>query len=195
MAEREQILVETLSGDPMDLLDPDPASIHIEDIAHSLGNACRFNGHTSSFYSVAEHSVLVSCLIARMTCSRDLVLAGFLHDAHEAYLGDIPTPIKRLLPGWERLVRGMDRSIAEHFGCDPDLFVSPEVELADRMALSMEARLLMKRRTEGLLPEDLISEDQLPPTIVHETGFRWPALAGPRRASMLFSSMADYLGI
>ena len=192
--EKEQILVETFSGQAMDLLRPDSELIHLDDIAHSLGNNCRFNGHTSSYYSVAEHSVLVACLVEKMTSSRHLVLAGFLHDAHEAYLGDIPTPIKQNLPGWKELSGLMDEAIGKRFTVDPELFQSPEVELADRMALSMEAGLLMKRRTRGLLPDDLIRPEDLPRRVIGESGFRWPTLAGPRRATLLFTEMARYLG-
>lgn len=178
----------------MDLLDPDPGSILLDDIAFSLGNACRFNGHTSSYYSVAEHSVLVSCLVEAMNPNRDLVVAGLLHDAHEAYLGDIPTPIKQTLPGWQELAERMDRAVGQSFCADPVLFRSPEVELADRMALSMEARILMKCRTRGLLAGDLIPAENLPDRI-SGNGFHWPTLAGPLRAALLFQERARSLGL
>lgn len=71
-------------------LDPRPEEICIEDIAHALSNLCRFTGHTRTFYSVAEHSVRVS-----WACDLNSALWGLLHDASEAYLCDISSPMKR----------------------------------------------------------------------------------------------------
>lgn len=86
----------------VDPLDMTPDDIDILDIAHSLSLQCRFNGHSHGFYSVAAHSVLVSDYIERKLtnegCSwpymRRFALAGLLHDASEAYLCDIPRPLK-----------------------------------------------------------------------------------------------------
>lgn len=72
------------------------ADIDICDIAHALSNLCRFNGHTARFYSVAEHCLHVADLLEHMDCDRETVLAGLLHDAAEAYTGDIISPIKHL---------------------------------------------------------------------------------------------------
>ena len=84
--------VETRSGKKVTFLDPKRDDIDITDIAYALANQCRFNGHCAPFYSVAEHSVAVSSLLPP-----ELQLAGLLHDAAEAYLGDIPSPIKQFL--------------------------------------------------------------------------------------------------
>lgn len=76
-------------------LDLQPGEVQIEEIAHALSNICRFGGRCSEFYSVAQHSVLVATIVAHTLGRPDLELAGLMHDAAEAYLGDIPTPLKR----------------------------------------------------------------------------------------------------
>lgn len=82
--------IQTRSGVKFYPLDPDPALIRIDDIAHSLANQCRFSGHSKRFYSVAEHSVIMSGLFETYVCR----LEALLHDAAEAYLTDVPSPIK-----------------------------------------------------------------------------------------------------
>lgn len=72
--------------------------IRIEDIAHSLSQQCRFNGHTKEFYSVAQHCCLMARYFEHAKFENRMILAALLHDAAEAYLGDIPTPIKNCLP-------------------------------------------------------------------------------------------------
>lgn len=72
-----------------------PEDWNTEDVAHALSNQCRFSGHTCEFYSVAEHSVHVANEIYRRTAEKSLALSGLLHDASEAYLVDIPRPLKR----------------------------------------------------------------------------------------------------
>ena len=84
-------------GQRFDLARPDPALIDFGDIATALSRQCRFNGHGRLFYSVAEHSVLVSQLVIHVASEADqprLGLLGLLHDAHEAYLGDITRPVQ-----------------------------------------------------------------------------------------------------
>lgn len=84
--------IQTYSGKAFDLWDPQPDQIDITDIAHALSLQCRFNGHCRQFYSVAQHSVLVARLLPE-----PLRLYGLLHDAAEAYIGDIVRPLKERL--------------------------------------------------------------------------------------------------
>ena len=87
--------IQTASGVFFDIVNPRPEDVRIEDIAASLAKQCRFTGHTSSFYSVAQHSVGVCDLLLEQGYPEAVQLWGLLHDASEAYLVDLPTPIKR----------------------------------------------------------------------------------------------------
>lgn len=119
----------------------------LEDIAHSLGHLCRFTGHTKEFYSVADHSILVS-IIAENTGGDPF--EGLMHDAHEAYLGDFATPWKQELPEYAGLDARIYRPLRQAFHLPPQ--VSPEIKTADIVALYMEGRRLMPCRS-SLWPE------------------------------------------
>lgn len=99
--------IETYSGRDFNVLCPKPDDVCIEDIGHSLALQCRFSGHCSRFYSVAEHCVRCAELIARQGHGLQLQLYALLHDAAEAYIGDITTPMKSLLPA----VRNIEHEI------------------------------------------------------------------------------------
>lgn len=86
--------LQTVSGRWVNPFDPDPDQIELTDIARALANQCRFGGHCRTFYSVAQHCVIVSELIEQEGASADDALAALMHDAGEAYLGDLPHPIK-----------------------------------------------------------------------------------------------------
>lgn len=89
--------METRSGKRVSLVDPQPEDIILEDIAEALGNLCRFTGHTKRFYSVAEHSLLVAHMAADRALPKETQLKFLMHDFHEAYIGDVSTPVTRLL--------------------------------------------------------------------------------------------------
>jgi 5'-deoxynucleotidase YfbR-like HD superfamily hydrolase len=89
--------VETSTGKYLDMENPTTDAIELEDIAHSLGNICRYNGHCLNYYSVAEHAVFVSTRLERKGYNKIIQLAGLHHDDAEAFLGDIPRPLKPLL--------------------------------------------------------------------------------------------------
>jgi len=89
--------IQTASGTKFDLLDPTPDMICLADIAKALSQVCRFGGHTRAFYSVAQHSVIVSSLLRDADCDYATIRWGLMHDAAEAYIGDITGPLKHLL--------------------------------------------------------------------------------------------------
>ena len=123
----------TSSGRFLDLLDPDPRDIDLMDIALGLSRECRFSGQTKVFYSVAQHSVLVSRLVPE-----EYALEGLLHDATEGILRDIAAPIKKLLPDYMKIEGLLDRVIRQKFGL-PEI-PSSAVIRADQILLATEFR-------------------------------------------------------
>jgi hypothetical protein len=116
--------------------------IEIEDIAHALSFQCRFSGHTKFFYSVAQHSVLVSHHLMHLHNDPEIALSGLLHDAAEAYLVDLPTPLKRLLADYGPAEHAIQRVIEAKFQLKCRLDDSC-VAWVDRLLLATEARDLM----------------------------------------------------
>ena len=116
-------------------MDARPEEVSIEDIAHALSNCCRWAGHCESFYSVAQHSVFVSSLLPAV-CS----LEGLLHDATEAYLVDVPRPVKVLLGGYVEAESRLMSVIADAFGLI--MPISKDVKAADNLALFCERKEL-----------------------------------------------------
>ncbi len=132
--------IETYSGARFTPMAPKAGAICIQDIAHSLSMQCRFGGHSKNFYSVAQHSVLVSYL-----CDSKDALHGLLHDASEAYLVDVPRPIKRSgkIKEYVTLEKKLQETINFRFALTP---AEPEsVKMADYKLLVTEARDLLKR--------------------------------------------------
>lgn len=131
--------IATYSGRKITPLNPDPADIDVEDIAHALANQCRFTGHVRKFYSVAQHSVLASTLV-----DDEFALDALLHDASEAYLADIARPIKNM-PGFGDVYHAaeqvLEEAVAERFGTRFPM--PPEVKVADNLMLWAEMRDLM----------------------------------------------------
>lgn len=92
--EHEQGKIRTWAGMYIDPFDPDPDVIRIDDIAHALSLICRYNGHVDRHYSVAQHSLEVVRYLEDHLCPTPVLLHGLLHDAAEAYMGDLPSPLK-----------------------------------------------------------------------------------------------------
>ena len=124
--------IRTRSGLWVDLQDPQPDQIEIADIAHGLSMTCRWNGQCSMFYSVAQHSVLCS-----MYTSAEFALPALMHDASEAYLGDVASPLKMMLGySYRGLEESMMEVIADKFNFQFPL--GPEVKEVDHNFLVTE---------------------------------------------------------
>lgn len=123
-----------------------------KDIAHALSMNCRFNGHVTQFYSVAEHSVMVAQIMA------DFVLGdpmeGLLHDATEAYLTDVPAPFKQFLPDMASFDGMLEGRLRKQYALPPKK--TPGCKTADWLALFIEAYWLMPSKGEIFLdPQNL----------------------------------------
>jgi hypothetical protein len=158
----------TVFGNVVDIERLTPRDIDIKTIAHALSNLCRWGGHTDRFYSVAQHSVIVANLCCDPNDEPDLYRCALLHDATEAYLVDLPRPIKHAMPDYQRLESLVWEVIAEAFGLPRQM--PPEVERADRLALRWEA--------ESLFPQTpaILREMGLPPP---GSGTRWGTVLSP----------------
>ncbi|NIV36398.1 MAG: phosphohydrolase [Anaerolineae bacterium] len=135
--------IQTFTGRMVDPCNPDPADIDLEDVAHALSHLCRFTGHASVFYSVAQHSLWVCDWLAHRGAKPVLQLAGLLHDASEAYLGDLNTPAKRQLRDYRDAEERVQRAVAEAFGLPFDLLVCRTVKEADEAAYESEKLALL----------------------------------------------------
>lgn len=188
--------VQTCHGAAVDLLDPDPATIHLQDIAVALARTPRFNGHTIDVFSVAQHSTLVLEILSETVplssaCNTRLGLAALLHDAHEAYMGDITMPVASV-PGMAEPIRAMkarlQRAIHIRFGLPEALPESWRAAIAhaDRVALATEKRdlLSVEPKPWGALPEPFFR--------TLDFGYRyWLAAQFPIRMRSLVAACAE----
>ena len=133
--ERPGYWIDTYTGHFFWVLDPRPEEVYINDIAHALSLMCRFNGLCSEFYSIGQHSIIVSD-----HCPKELKLYGLLHDAAEAYVSDVPTPVKKCLPGFKEIEDGILSAVFRKYGLD--FPIPEEVKTIDHGVLNDEAKVL-----------------------------------------------------
>lgn len=128
--------MQTIGGRAFYPADPRPEDVDIYDIARGLSNACRYTGQCLDFYSVAEHSVLVSRVVPPQ-----FALEALLHDATEAYIADLNRPVKLMLPEYQELEARIARVIAARFDLPDEQ--SAAVKQADDEVLMAEKRVLL----------------------------------------------------
>ncbi|MGE3509779.1 MAG: hypothetical protein AB7N65_12940 [Vicinamibacterales bacterium] len=152
------MLLQTFSGRTFAPLAPTTTDVALEDIAHALSHLCRFGGHVRTFYSVAQHAVLVSHALPP-----EFALWGLLHDASEAYLVDLPTPVKVTGPlaGYRGVETLIQRTIYQAFGLSGE--EPAAVHVADLQLLVLEARALLHPDGAARVAADAPADLVLPP--------------------------------
>jgi 5'-deoxynucleotidase YfbR-like HD superfamily hydrolase len=184
-----------LSGRRLDLLDPSPLDIEIEDLAHGLARVARWNGQTAGahIFSVAQHTLLVDEVARRRFGEPDrrLALALMLHDAPEYVIGDMISPFKAVIGGaYKAVERRLLGAIHRRFGLPPELpaEVVKMIKTADRGAAFLEATALAgfsvseARRFFGPRPI-------LPPAVERDHMTPWPATAAEQRFLARFAKI------
>lgn len=168
--------IETFSGKQIDLISPDPQQFTLEDIFHALCNIPRFGGHTSKFYSVGSHSYNVAKLVPD-----HLKFQAIMHDATEAFIGDMPTPFKRLMPDYQAAEDRLWQAICTKF--DLPYKLDPLVKQADAIALIHERDILKPTGVKWpdhenviRLPEGSFAMGTMPSKYLLETAKEYQAL-------------------
>ena len=149
--------LQTYTGRQFWPMDPRPDEIHIEDVAHSLAMQCRYAGHCQRFYSVAEHSVLLARWVSRETFDNGLALWALLHDASEAYLVDVPRPVKPFLRGYDVAEARVMLAVCERFGLP---LAMPEI------VHDADSRILVDEKNRNMVSGLMWGTDGLEPLSV-----------------------------
>lgn len=177
----------TYTGKYFDFINPHNNEFNIYDIAHALSNVCRFAGHTREFYSVAQHSVMVARICMRTARPADVIdcgRAGLLHDAAEAYIGDITRPLKQLLPDYKVIEQRIEAALLNAFGIDSLPEQTKLVKHADLVMLATEQRDLMPAHSDewqlisGIEPLPEIINPWYPEKAEREFLKMWDELTG-----------------
>lgn len=152
--------METFSGGRVEFNAPKKSRFTLADIAHSLSQQCRFLGHTRVPYSVLDHSMLVFTALRRITLAPEFGLAALLHDASEAFIADLPSPLKHL-PGMEAY-RDMDKALQE--------------VIVDQLLVDRELRLLVTMAVKSPLIKALdcaVTLTERDALLNHDPSFIW----------------------
>lgn len=152
MSEDRGNWIQTYTGKQFYPLAPAPEEVHTADIARALSMICRYGGHSHRFYSVAEHCVLMSYAVPE-----EWALWALLHDAAEAYVGDMVRPLKRMLPQYSEIENGVLLAILSHYGVEGGPALPYPVKDADNRIILTERAALFPEpigiwESDGLTP-------------------------------------------
>lgn len=138
----------TAHGTYFDFETPQESAIDIISIAHALSQICRFTGHTRQFYSVAQHSYMVSMIVPPK-----FAFEALMHDAAEAYIGDIASPLKQRLHDYQRIEANVEQAVFQRF--DIALPLDNCIKRADLIMLATEARDLLPKHSSWFAGSDI----------------------------------------
>lgn len=133
--------ISTYTNKHFHFMSPSEDEVCIEDIAQALSNLCRFSGHVKEFYSVAEHSIILADYVMDKYGNADMALTALLHDASEAYIVDVPRPIKPYLTNYQDIEGGISKVINNVFKVHPMCDVIKDL---DHNIVCDEAKVLFK---------------------------------------------------
>lgn len=138
--------LQTISGRRVSVLDPQPEEIFLEDIIPTIAKQCRFNGHCSEFYSVAQHCVLGAQFALFHWDNEEIAREFLLHDATEAYMGDLIRPVKVMLPEFSKIEGGFWKAISAKFKIPEEH--TEKCKLLDNIMVTWEKRDLLPNSEE-----------------------------------------------
>ena len=133
--------IETYTGKKFNFMAPTDEMIDITDIAHSLSMQCRYTGHVRKFYSVAEHCCLLHDYALNVLQDPVLALEVLMHDASEAYLTDVPRPIKPFIPEYYNIEANIEKAINKKY-----VLRHPHSDTVK----SLDSRILMDERAQAM---------------------------------------------
>jgi len=139
--------IKVSAGHYVDLANPDPSTIEVKSIAAALSKVCRFGGHCPQFYSVAEHCIHATAMACSEGYTGDALIAVFLHDAAEAYIGDMVKPLKVTMPQYGEAEQRIEAAIQAAFGVDFSKWMDV-IKRFDRAMLKAEKVTMWPEDTE-----------------------------------------------
>ena len=157
--------IATHTGKQWYLENPRPEDVCIEDIAHGLSHVCRFGGQCRTFYSVAEHSVRMAeaITLSHENVDPKLVMLALLHDATEAYLGDIVRPLKQLLPAYKIIEKRTEEAIMIGLGLAEIIPPTSAIKGWDDVLLMTERRDLVNHCNHDWTPRAMPLKEKINP--------------------------------